>query len=57
MTPPRRPGSVVVGHQVLFTLSQGGNTSEKFQETTDGLVEKLRETAAGQGDCRHNTCE
>ncbi|XP_048149225.1 mucin-3B-like [Corvus hawaiiensis] len=48
-------GSIVVGHQVFFTTAQSGNTTEKFQETTEGLVEKLRETAASQGDCQHNT--
>ncbi|KAM4754697.1 uncharacterized protein ACIQIH_000204 [Cyanocitta cristata] len=50
-----KSGSIVVGHQVFFTMAQSVNTTEKFQETTEELVEKLRETAASQGDCQHNT--
>ncbi|RMC22527.1 hypothetical protein DUI87_00483 [Hirundo rustica rustica] len=47
-------GSVVVGHRVFFTMAQSGNTTENFRETTEELVEKLREAAASQGDCRDN---
>lgn len=41
---------------MFFTMAQSGNTTEKFQETTEELVEKLRETVASQGECQHNTC-
>lgn len=52
-----RSGSIVVGHRVIFSMAESGNATEKFQEATEELVENLRETAAGQLDCRLNTCE
>lgn len=50
-----RSGSIVVEHRVFFTMAQSGDTSEKFQETTEGLVENLREAEENQGSCQFNT--
>ncbi|XP_053789128.1 mucin-3B-like [Vidua chalybeata] len=50
-----KPGSVVVGHQVFFTMAQSSSTTEKFQETTGELVDNLQEAEASQGNCQHNT--
>lgn len=41
---------------MFFTMAQSSNTTEKFQETTKGLVENLQEVVDSQGNCQHNTC-
>ncbi|RLV62896.1 hypothetical protein DV515_00018833, partial [Chloebia gouldiae] len=50
-----KSGSIVVGHEVFFTMAQSSNTTEKFQETTEGLKKNLHKAEASQGSCQHNT--
>ncbi|KAM6360760.1 mucin-3A-like [Pluvialis apricaria] len=50
-----KPGSIVVEHKVVFTLRESSNMTEKFQEITKSLVERLEETEANQGSCQHNS--
>ncbi|XP_074424060.1 mucin-3A-like [Larus michahellis] len=49
-----KPGSIVVEHQVIFTLRGSSNNTET-EEITKRLVESLKETEATQGTCQHNS--
>lgn len=49
-----RPGSIVVEHKILFTALEGDNTTEDIQGVTEKLVQRLRDTEASQGVCKHN---
>ncbi|XP_074898262.1 mucin-17-like [Buteo buteo] len=50
-----KPGSIVVEHEVVFTLMKSSNTTENFEEIMKRLVKRLQETEASQGSCQHNT--
>ena len=56
MSPLQSPGSIVVDHEIFFTMTEGSNTPEDLEEIMTDLVDKLRETEATQGDCQQNTC-
>ncbi|XP_035169980.1 mucin-17-like, partial [Oxyura jamaicensis] len=43
-----------VEHEVIFSTTASPDLSEEFQNKTQELVQKLRETADSQGDCNHN---
>uniref|UniRef100_A0A8C3CHV3 SEA domain-containing protein n=1 Tax=Cairina moschata TaxID=8855 RepID=A0A8C3CHV3_CAIMO len=44
-----------VEHEVIFSTVASPDLTEEFQNKTQELVQKLRETAASQGDCEHDT--
>ncbi|OPJ89915.1 hypothetical protein AV530_008862 [Patagioenas fasciata monilis] len=50
------PGSIVVEHEIFFTIMETDNVTETFEETTRMVVQRLQETQATQGDCQHDTC-
>ncbi|XP_054662658.1 mucin-3B-like [Grus americana] len=50
-----KPGSIVVDHQIFFTMMNSSNMMENFEEITKNLVERLEETVANQGACLHNS--
>lgn len=56
VSPPQSPGSIVVEHEIFFTMMETNNTTETFEETTRMVVQRLREEQAAQGNCQHNTC-
>lgn len=56
VSPPQRPGSIVVEHEIYFTMMETNNMTETFEATTRMVVQRLQETQAAQGDCQHNTC-
>lgn len=56
VSPPPRAGSVVVDHEITFSLKKSNNLNKTFEETTKRLVEKLREVEATQGACQHDNC-
>ncbi|KAM6032639.1 mucin-17-like, partial [Theristicus caerulescens] len=49
-----KSGSIVVDHEVFFTVTETKNTTENFEVITKDLVGKLQETVASQGACQHN---
>lgn len=50
-----KPGSIVVNHEIVFTMMESGNTTANFEEITKRLVGRLQETEASQGSCQHNS--
>ncbi|XP_062496336.1 mucin-3A-like [Pezoporus occidentalis] len=49
------PGSIVVTHEVFFTLVVPKNVSQDMEDITQGLVQTLKDVEAGQGVCQHET--
>nr|XP_038028025.1 mucin-3B-like [Anas platyrhynchos] len=44
-----------VDHEVIFSTVASPDLSEEFQNKTEELVQKLKETAQSQGNCTHDT--
>ncbi|XP_061300473.1 mucin-3A-like [Pezoporus flaviventris] len=49
------PGSIVVTHEVFFTLVVPKNVSQDMEDITQSLVQTLKDVEAGQGLCQHET--
>ncbi|KAM9514265.1 mucin-3A-like [Guaruba guarouba] len=49
------PGSIVVTHEVFFTIVAPNNVSQNMEDITQELVKTLKDVEARQGICQHDT--